>query len=376
MTRPPIEVADVIRQHGDAFLGEFGATLTPEQRRVLHDLTRCRTAELGGHVEECDCCGHRQIAYNSCRNRHCPKCQANEAARWVEARASELLPVEYFHVVFTLPAILNPIALHNHRVVYNHLFRAAAATLLQVAADPKRLGAEIGLLAVLHTWGRTLQYHPHVHCAVPGGGLSLRRNPVGRMPTRVLSASAGAQSRVFRGSLLQGLQKALARKRLTLPGKHREHGNPGSVRQLLRQAARTEWVVYAKPPFGGPELVLKYLARYTHRVAISNHRLVKLENGQVCFRYKGLRLTRAEARRRRWRHRSSCGGSCNTSYRRTSCGFVRYGCLANCRRQERLELCRKLFLKEAPKYDQAQAPDEPRREVMPASSSVIVPALP
>jgi hypothetical protein len=172
MNRPLIEVADIIRQHGDTFLREFGATLTPEQRRVLHDLTRCRTVELGGHVQQCDQCGHQQIAYNSCRNRHCPKCQGTEAARWIEARPSELLPVEYFHVVFTLPAALNLIALRNPRVVYNQLFRAAAATLLQVAADPKRLGAEIGLLAVLHTWGRTLQYHPHVHCVVPGGGLS------------------------------------------------------------------------------------------------------------------------------------------------------------------------------------------------------------
>jgi hypothetical protein len=172
MTRPRFEVADVIRDHGDEFLDAYGATLSPEQRRALTDLARCRTAALGGHVEACDRCGHRQASYNSCRNRHCPKCQATEAARWVEARAAELLPVEYFHVVFTLPAALGPIALQNPRVVYDLLFRAAAEALLRIAADPAHLGARIGFLAVLHTWGQTLQHHPHLHCVVPGGGLS------------------------------------------------------------------------------------------------------------------------------------------------------------------------------------------------------------
>jgi hypothetical protein len=285
MTRPRLEVADVIRDHGDAFLEERGETLSPEQRRALIDLARCRTAALGGHLEECDRCGHRQIAYNSCRNRHCPKCQATGAARWVQERAAELLPVESFHVVFTLPATLGPIALQNPRVVYGLLFRAAAETLLQIASDPEHLDAGIGFLAVLHTWGQTLQHHPHLHCVVPGGGLSPDGSrwvscPDGFfLPVQVLGP-------VFRGKFLAGLHAAFDRGRLAFHGQLAALADPGEFRRRTSASARTDSVVYAKPPFGGPEPVLKYLARYTHRVAICNHRLLDLKDGRVTFEYK------------------------------------------------------------------------------------------
>jgi hypothetical protein len=341
MIRPQLEVADVIRSHGDSFLDRFGATLAPEQQRVLNDLARCRTAALGGHVEECEQCGHQQIAYNSCRNRHCPKCQATVAAQWVEDQAADLLPVGYFHVVFTLPAGLNPIALKHPRVVYGLLFRAAAETLQQVAADPKHLGAEIGFLAVLHTWGQGLQFHPHVHCVVPGGGLSpdgtrwVACRPGFFLPVRVLS-------RVFRGKFLAGLRTAFDRGKLVAGGPRGEPTDPASFSRLLAAAAWTDWVVYAKPPFGGPEQVLKYLARYTHRVAISNSRLVDFRDGVVRFRGKDyaqggrpriIALEASEFLRRFLQHVLPTG-------------FVRirhYGFLAHRCRQTRVALCRDLL---------------------------------
>jgi hypothetical protein len=354
MTRPTLEVADVIRAHGDAFLGAYGHSLSPEQRRALIDLPRCRTATLGGHVEGCDRCGHRQAAYNSCRNRHCPKCQATEAARWVEARAAELLPVAYFHVVFTLPAALGPIALQNPRVVYDLLFRAAADTLLRIAADPSHLGARIGFLAVLHTWGQTLQHHPHLHCVVPGGGLS----PDG---ARWVACPDGfflpvkALSPVFRGKFLAGLRAAFDRDELAFHGKLAALADPNEFRRRLSASALSDWVVYAKPPFGGPEQVLKYLARYTHRVAISNHRLLDLKDGRVTFRYKDyarggqrrtMGLTAAEFLRRFLQHVLPRG-------------FVRirsYGFLANRNRQEKLAACRELLGAAPPAAAPAEAP--------------------
>ena len=297
MTRPRLEVAEVFRQHGDAFLDRYGGTLSSEQRRALRDIAACRTAALGGHVEDCDQCGHQQIAYNSCRNRHCPKCQATAAADWMEAREAELLPVEYFHVVFTLPAALGPIALQNPRVVYGLLFKAAAETLRQIAADPKHLGAEIGFLAVLHTWGQNLQHHPHVHCVVPGGGLVARRLALGPLPpgfflpVRVLS-------RVFRGKFLALLKRRLRSREALLPRQaRRAWPTRASSKAGSPPVPQTEWVVHAKPPFGGPEQVLKYLARYTHRVAISNHRLIRLEDGEVDVPLEGLRA-RGGSRRR------------------------------------------------------------------------------
>jgi hypothetical protein len=341
MTRPQLEVADVFREHGDAFLDQHGNTLSREQRRVLHDIAACRTAELGGHVEECDRCGHQQIAYNSCRNRHCPKCQATAAAQWMEAREAELLPVEYFHVVFTLPAVLGPIALQNQRVVYGLLFRAAAETLQQIAADPKHLGAEIGFLAVLHTWGQNLQHHPHVHCVVPGGGLSadglhwVSCRSGYLFPVEVLS-------QVFRGKLLSLLRAAFDQRELSFHGKLAPLAVPGEFQRRLTASVKTHWVVHAKPPWGGPEQVLKYLARYTHRVAISNHRLVALEGDEVDFLWKDyahggerktMTLTAIEFIRRLLLHVLPSG-------------FVRirhYGFLANRVCRDKLALCRALL---------------------------------
>ena len=346
MTRPRPSVAEVIRSCVDEFLNRYGAGLTAEQRRALEDLIACRTAALGGHVLECPECGHRQIAYNSCRNRHCPTCQATSAARWLEARAADLLPVPYFHLVFTLPSTLNPVALSNPRVVYDLLLRAAAQTILQVAANPERLGVQTGLLAVLHTWGQNLQFHPHVHCVVPGGGLSADRSRwVGSRPDYFLPVPV--LSRVFRGKFLAGLRAAHAAGRLRLPGRH----TPADARfeQLVRAAVRTEWVVYAKRPFGGPAVVLKYLARYTHRVAISNGRLADLEGGVVHFRYKDyahgnrqrvMRLPAVEFVRRLLLHVLPRG-------------FVRirhYGLLSNRQRHDDLVLCRR-FLTDKTAHD-------------------------
>jgi hypothetical protein len=362
MTPPRLGVAEVFRDHGDAFLDRYGDTLSPEQRRVLHDVAACRTAALGGHVEECDRCGHRRIAYNSCRNRHCPKCQATAAAQWLEAQVANLLPVESFHVVFTLPAALGPIALQNPRVVYGILFRAAAETLLQIAADPKHLGAEIGFLAVLHTWGQNLQHHPHVHCIVPGGGLSpdgsrwVACEPGFFLPVRVLS-------RVFRGKFLALLGNAFDRGKLSFHGKLRVLADAGEFQRRLTASVGTEWVVYAKAPFGGPEQVLKYLARYTHRVAISNRRLIALEDGEVTFR---------------WKDYAHGGGPKTMTLKATEfirrfllhvlpTGFVRirhYGLLANRVCREKLARCRALLGVEATPEPVAPEPSvEPKVSV-------------
>jgi hypothetical protein len=341
MTGHRLEVADVLRSYTPAYLQAYGATLTPDQRRVLRDLVRCRTATLGGHVEVCADCGHEQIAYNSCRNRHCPKCQAALRAQWLEERAAELLPVEYFHVVFTLPEPLGRIALSNRRWLYGALFRAAAETLLHIAADPKHLGGQIGFLAILHTWGQNLHLHPHLHCVVPGGGLAdngtrwIACRPGFFLPVRVLS-------RLFRGKFLARLDEAFAQGQLAFPGQHQELAQPAAFRKWSASLRAKEWVVYAKPPFGGPEQVLKYLARYTHRVAISNQRLVKMEDGKVHFHWKDyahgnaakvMALDALEFIRRFLQHVLPSG-------------FVRirhFGFLANRCRKEKLQLCRTLL---------------------------------
>jgi hypothetical protein len=285
MTAAPLELADILRDYTPAFLEAYGHTTSPEQRRVLHDLVRCRTAELGGHVEQCDNCGQRRVAYNSCRNRHCPKCQAAARAEWLDERAAELLPVEYFHVAFTLPGDLGPLALQNQRLIYGTLFQASAQSLLQLARDPRHLGVDIGFLAVLHTWGQNLHLHPHVHCVVPGGGICpegdrwVSCRPGFLLPVRLLS-------RLFWGKFLDLLGRAYDRGLLKFHGQQQHLAHPRAFRQLLELCWRKEWVVYTKPPFGGPAQVLKYLARYTHRVAISNARLVKVEEDQVYFRWK------------------------------------------------------------------------------------------
>jgi len=279
------EVGDVCRSHGRAFLDEFRDAVSSRQRRVLRALAQCRTAELGGHVEKCDQCGHQRIAYNSCRNRHCPKCRQSKAAEWLEARSEELLPVEYFHVVFTLPEELSPLALQHPRALYGLLFSCAAETLQVIGRDPRHLGAEIGFLSVLHTWGQTLVHHPHLHCIVPGGGLS----PDGKqwiscprgffLPVRVLS-------RYFRRRFLEELERLVSKPALVLRGECQRLRDPEEWGRFLRKLREKNWVVYAKPPFGGPEQVLKYLARYTHKVAISNRRLVSVENDVVTFEWK------------------------------------------------------------------------------------------
>jgi len=283
MTRHRLEVADLFREHGDEYLATYGATAA--QRKVLRAVQNCRTATLGGHVEACDQCGYQRIAYNSCRNRHCPKCQGPATARWLEARAAELLPVPYFHLVFTLPSALGPLALQNPRVIYGLLLQAAAQTLLEVAANPKHLGAEIGFLAVLHTWGQNLMHHPHVHCVVPAGGIAHDGSRWVRC-RKGFFLSVRVLSRVFRGKFIHRLKQAAARGDLTFHGQLAELAQADHFERLLDHAVRHDWVVYAKRPFGGPQQVLKYLARYTHRVAISNRRLLALRHGQVTFRWK------------------------------------------------------------------------------------------
>jgi hypothetical protein len=288
MDRAALTVAEVFRRSGDAYRDEVGPSLSTAQRRVMIAIERCRTAALGGHVEQCDRCGHTRVWYNSCRDRHCPTCQSLARAAWIERRKAELLPVEYFHVVFTVPAQIAAIAYQNKRVVYGILFRAVAETLRTIAADPKHLGAELGFFAVLHTWGSTLVHHPHLHCVVPGGGPSrdgtqwVSCRPGFFLPVRVLS-------RLFRRVFLTALEAAFDDSALQFFASLESlHDRPAFVR-CLAPARTAEWVVYAKPPFAGPQQVLDYVGRYTHRVAISNSRLVDMDGGHVRFRYKDYR---------------------------------------------------------------------------------------
>src|ERR1700731_3502498 len=286
MSRPPLEVADIIRSVGTDFVERNRHWLRWIHLKVLRAIARCRTAALGGHIDECTCCGHRAtISYNSCRNRHCPKCQTGARERWIAARRRELLPTPYVHVVFTLPPQLAALALQNKKVIYGLLLRASAETLLEVARNPTHLGAEIGFFSVLHTWSQKLQIHPHVHCVVPAGGLSLdhtrwiRSHPRFFLPIPVLRE-------VFRGKFVDALKLAFQRGQLHLSGDLARLAQPKFFAAWLRPLFRKNWVVYSKPPFGGPEYVLHYLGRYTHRVAISNHRLVSFTDGKVTFRWR------------------------------------------------------------------------------------------
>ncbi len=280
-----MEVADLIRTAGAAFIERNRHWLSWKHVKVLLAIARCRTAALGGHLDECTRCGHRAISYNSCRNRHCPKCQTSARERWIAARRRELLPMRYVHVVFTLPRELAPLALQNKKVIYDLLFRASAETLLEVARDPKHLGAEIGFFSVLHTWNQKLGLHPHVHCVVPAGGLSpdhtrwIKPRYAFFLPVKVLS-------RVFRGKFVAALKCAFREDRLTFQGSLTLLAQPKIFTSWLRPLFRKDWVVYSKRPFGGPEYVLQYLGRYTHRVAISNHRLVSFADGKVTFRWR------------------------------------------------------------------------------------------
>jgi len=333
--------------------------LSGEQRRVLSDVAACRTAALGGHLETCDHCGHQRPAYNSCRNRHCPKCQASACAGWMDSQAADLLPVPYFHVVFTLPDAFNALALGNKRVVYGILFQAVSRTLLEVAADPKHLGAGIGFLAVLHTWGQNLSLHPHVHCVVPGGGLSpdgstglapggtrwVGCRPGFFLPVRVLS-------RVFRGKFINLLRNAFH------TGKLHGLADAAAFEALIDSAVATDWVVYVKPPFGSPEQVLKYLARYTHRIALSNRRILAMDERTVTFAYKdyarggqtrAMTLSGVEFLRRFLLHV-------------VPGGFMRirhFGFLANRARATDLQRCRQLLQAAGPEAEPAGAAEEP-----------------
>lgn len=341
MGRSGPEVADVFRRYGDAFRERFGKFLSTAQRRVMTAIEICRTAALGGFVEKCDSCGHQRIAYCSCRNRHCPKCQTLERARWLDDRRSEILDTQYFHVVFTLPKEMAAIALQNKAVVYGILFRTVAETLRTIAADPKHLGAEIGFFAVLHTWGQNLLHHPHLHCVVPGGGLS----PDG---SRWISCRPGyfltveVLSRLFRRLFIEALIKAFTAGELEFFGALAHLRERGAFLRYLAPLRRIDWVVYAKRPFAGPEQVLEYVGRYTHRVAISNNRLLDIEDGKVRFRWKDYRrggeqktmtLDAVEFIRRFLIHVLPSG-------------FQRiryYGLLSNGHREEKLAYCRELI---------------------------------
>jgi hypothetical protein len=289
MARPRLEVADIFRAHGPAWRIANAGHVSLGQLKVMSAIETCRTAALGGHVERCEDCAHTRVAYNSCRNRHCPKCQGAAARQWLAEREAELLPVPYYHVVFTLPAAIGALAFANKTVVYDLLFRAAAETLTTIAADPKHLGARIGLTAVLHTWGSALTHHPHVHVIVPGGGLSLdgsRWIACKRgffLPVRVLS-------RLFRRLFLEGLAALNEAGRLAFFGDLAPLADKDAFAAALAPLRRSEWVVYAKRPFAGPEAVLAYLARYTHRVAISNARLIALDEAGVTFKWKDYRI--------------------------------------------------------------------------------------
>jgi Putative transposase/Transposase zinc-binding domain len=340
MTRPTVEVADIFRARGNDFIDQH--SLSIQQLKAIRAITRCRTAELGGHVDVCpQCGGDPAISYNSCRNRHCNKCQSHARERWIEARKQELLNTRYFHVVFTLPHELQALVLQNQAELYNLLFRTVAETLREVARNPKHLGAEIGFFSILHTWGQNLLFHPHLYCVIPGGGIAPDKNRWIHpqypffLPVKVLS-------KVFRGKFVAALRRLHLKNRLTCAGSIKHLAELKYFSTFLRTLFRKDWVVYAKPAFGGPDQVVRYLGRYTHRVAISNHRLISFDGQAVTFRWRDY----------------ACGNkqklmtvSAEEFMRRFLLhilpkGFVRirhFGVLANFRRSELIDLCRKLL---------------------------------
>ena len=356
MSRQGPEVADIFRRYGQAYREEHHGSLSGAQRRVMNAIEACRTAALGGHVERCDQCGHQRIWYNSCRNRHCGKCQSLARAQWIHDRQSELLETPYFHVVFTVPEPIAAIALSNKQALYDILFRTVAETLRLIAADPQHLGAEIGFFAVLHTWGQNLLHHPHVHCVVPGGGLSfdglrwISCRPGFFLPVRVLS-------RLFRCLFLKDLQRTFDAGTLRFPSSLESLGDPQRFSRYLAQARTAEWVVYAKPPFAGPQQVLEYLGRYTHRVAISSNRLLEIEEGHVRFRWKDYR---------NGNHWKTMSLSAQEFIRRFLLHVLPdrlhriryYGFLGNRHRQEKLAQCRTLLGSPATEPN-AAAPEQP-----------------
>jgi hypothetical protein len=361
-----LEVADIFRRHGDAYRQVRDGHLGRVERRVMSAIELCRTAALGGHTEQCSECGLVRIAYNSCRNRHCPKCQGTARAEWLADRQAELLPVPYFHIVFTLPAPAAEIAFQNKKTVYGILFAAAAETLRTIAADPRHLGAEIGIVAMLHTWGQNLHHHPHIHCVVPGGGLSpegprwVACRPSFFLPVRVLS-------RLFRRLFLDRLQDAFEHGALGFFGDLAALADSAAFAARIDALRHAEWVVYAKPPFGGPEQVLAYLGRYTHRIAIANSRIVSVTDAQVAFRWKDHRhrgkakvmtLAAHEFIRRFLLHTLPDG------FHR----IRHYGFLANGHRADKLALCRRLLTTTVP--DEAIVSIRPYRQPTPAAHDV------
>src|ERR1700739_1569693 len=359
MTRPPLEVADLVRDAGTAFIERNRQWLRWTHVKVLLAIARCRTAALGGHLDECTCCGHRAaISYNSCRNRYCPKCQTAAREQWIAARQKELLPTRYMHVVFTLPRRLAPLVLQNRKVIYDLLFRTSAETLLEVARDPRLLGAELGFFSVLHTWSQQLRIHPHVHCVIPAGGLSpdhtrwIRSRAKYFLPKEVLAE-------VFRGKFVDALKLAFQDGQLNFQANLKLLAQPKIFAAWLRPLHRQDWVVYLKRPFGGPEYVLQYLGRYTHRVAISNHRLVSFADDQVTCPWRDS----ADHNKQNLRALSVNEFLCRFLLHILPQGFVRirhFGFLANRRRTKLLPLCLQLLgATPAPLAEQhASSPDD------------------
>lgn len=345
-----VEVADIFRLHAHKL-----SLLNSEQNMIIEKITSCRTQVLGGHVLRCDHCGHQEISYNSCRNRHCPKCQSLNTARWVEDRKAELLPVPYFHVVFTIPECLNPVALYNKAVVYNLLFQAVSETLKQVAANPKNLGARIGFIALLHTWDQKLNLHPHIHCIVPGGGFDgeksrwIRTSKNYFLPVQILST-------VFRGKLLSFVEKAFVSRQLSFSGIRENLNNGATFKQLLKTSCSSNWVVYSKPPFSGPQRVLRYLGRYTHRVAISNNRILSTTEELVSFRFKD----RKHQNKIRTMTLDAVLFIRRFLFHILPKGFIRirhYGFLGSPTKKEALALCRELLGENCPDQDSEPIPE-------------------
>jgi hypothetical protein len=353
MNRPAVEVADILRAQGRHFVDGHRDRIDFQQMKVMHAIMRCRTAALGGHRDKCTQCDFRIHSFNSCRNRHCPKCQAQARKRWIAARERELLATGYFHVVFTLPHQLHALILQNEATLYNLLFCTVAETLLEVARNPEHLGAEIGFFGILHSWGQNLLFHPHIHCVVPSGGLAPGRSHWIRGSERFFLPLEVLQE-VFRGKFVEGLKEAYAEKRLCLDGKIQHLTRRNCFAAFVQKLHRHKWVVYAKAPFGGPEQVLRYLGRYTHRVAISNHRLVSFDGDNVTFRWRDyahgnlqrtMTITGEEFIRRFLLHVLPKG-------------FVRirhFGFMANYQRSTSFELCRRL-LGMAPVVDFTETP--------------------
>lgn len=360
MSRPSLELADIFRRHGESYRNNYALTL--EQLKPMRAIETCRTAALGGHVERCGHCAHQRIAYNSCRNRHCPKCQTMARERWLTRRRAELLPVTYYHLVFTLPPAIAQLALQNKKVLYGILFAASAQTPLTIAADPKHLGAKIGFFSILHTWGQNLLHHPHIHCVVTGGGTSpdatrwvgCRQNFF--LPVRVLS-------RLFRRLFLEQLDQA----KLSFHGQLSHLNNKAQLKQHIAAARKQDWVVYAKAPFGGPEKAIDYLGRYTHKVAITNHRLISDNDGKVSFGYKD--YSSADPQKPRTMTLAADEFIRRFLLHAIPPGFQRirhYGLYANRNREANLELCRKLL--QAPQPSPLATPGTKASEAIEAAS--------